>query len=461
MTPEGEKRGRPGPWLRWEVAAVTGICFLGLALRLFHYAQAPSLADNFDELTWSWSGLTLITRHMPYAWTNFHSYPVVEARYGFGTGFRLVHPYFDDPPLFSIMVGGFAWLRGARHLFDVTPALIRPVPILLSTATIALVAALGRRLLGRGAAIVGSALLAVAPGAVLFGRQVEAEALIAPIFLLSLLLLHRVHTGEGGRGAIFGILACCLLAPLAKFSGLAVAVVSALLLLTWGHWRAALGCIAAAVLSVGLFAAYGAAFDFNLWLAVIQEQSQRRHGVMSGYTFITSAAGLGRGLRDGWWALGWMGLALSLARARSDRSNLLALPAFVYAGVILLLTDERIGPIYGWYRISIYPLVYLGAGYLLWEAWRQLSPGLVLAGLALGGATATTVLFGGGRQWTPGPLPLLLAGAAVLVPVILANGRWGRRWHRPARLVVATAIALMMVACVGESLQLGSVYALI
>jgi 4-amino-4-deoxy-L-arabinose transferase-like glycosyltransferase len=448
--------GLPAAELCWLLAALA----LATFLRLHHYWLAPPLADNHDELTWSWSGLTLITRHVPYAWTNFHSYTQYYLLHANNTVYKVVHPYFDDPPLYSILLGGFAWLRGARDLVDVTPAMIRPVPIALSLVTVAQVHLLAHRLGHVWPARLGALALAVAPGAVLFGRQAEAESLFAPLLLGALLLTHRLLRRGGGRWTAAGILVCCFLAPLAKFSGLAVPAACGGLLLMAGRPRLAAGAVAAAVLSLAAFAVYGAAYDWHLFLAVIQEQSQRRTGIMAGYEFITSAAGLGRGLRDGWWTLGWLGAAYLLARARDDVEDFVAWPILVYATVIFLFTDQTHVPFYGWYRIAAYPLLHLAAGFLVWRALRDLSPAALLAVLVLGGATSLTVVFGG--LWVPGAATLVVLGGAVLLPALLAGRDDAPAQVRlAARIVAVCAVAGILLAAAAESWQLESVYALI
>ena len=54
-----------------------------------------------------------------------------------------------------------------------------------------------------------------------------------------------------------------------------------------------------------------------------------------------------------------------LLRGRSGpRPMLLATIAIVYAAVIAVAGDVLVQGRYGWYRIVLYPLIYLAAGYL-------------------------------------------------------------------------------------------------
>src|ERR687884_116526 len=76
---EDEFQGRPRSRLRLEsrrsqLILVACLITLGLGLRLFHYTRAPSALDNADESAWAWSGLTLLTKHVPYAWSFLPAY---------------------------------------------------------------------------------------------------------------------------------------------------------------------------------------------------------------------------------------------------------------------------------------------------------------------------------------------------------------------------------------------------
>jgi hypothetical protein len=104
---------------------------LAAALRFHEFTQAPVLADNQDPLQFAWAGLTLITKHVPYAWEYFGPYHYQVYVNSSGELLPIVHPWLNHPPLFALLVGGWAYILGARELSDVTVAMIRPVAIVL------------------------------------------------------------------------------------------------------------------------------------------------------------------------------------------------------------------------------------------------------------------------------------------------------------------------------------------
>src|SRR5207302_3843587 len=112
-----------------------------------------------------------------------------------------------------------------------------------------------------------------------------------PMVLLALIQIHRIHSGEGKRVAVATVLVLCLLLPLVKVSGVLIAGAIAVVLLSSGRWKLAVASGLTAAIGFGLFAAWGALFDFGLWLRVMAEWNSHRHGIMAGFEFISDSAG--------------------------------------------------------------------------------------------------------------------------------------------------------------------------
>jgi hypothetical protein len=459
----------PGPggdagwraWARWELPALVVTLLLALALRLHDYASAPAITDNGDELDWTWNGLGLIIHGSPYGWSNIHVYPNPAPLILNGKLFQVVHPFLDHPPLFGLLTGAVAWLQGARQLTDVTAAMIRPVPIACSLVALLLAYLLGRRVLGAAPALIGLLLLATAPAAVLLQRQVEAEALLAPLLLGSLLLAHSVVERPGRRAAVAGLLACCAVAPLVKVSGVAVAAIISAVLLGVGRWRLASATLAAGLTGLGAFFVYGAVFDWNLFLRVIAGSEARRYGILGVYQFIAAPAGpagANQTLRDGWWLLGWLGVALA-AFQRERRLDLLGWPIVGYAVVIMLFAEHI--SYYGWFRITIYPLVYLVAGGLAWRAIRDRSALGLLLLLTVGVFSVVSPLLGSGsnESWAPSPyLVIVFLGILVGPALLAARPQAGNRAGLAAQYTAVAAVALGVSANIVASINLAAIF---
>jgi len=447
---------RPPGWLRADWLFLVAVLLLALGLRLYQYTDAPRFHDNPDEVQFAWAGLSLLTQHAPQSWSYFPEY----GHYTWfvtpdGYSYPLVQPWLDHPPLFPLVTGAAAWLAGERSFVDITAAPIRIPVIWLSLIAIALMYALGRRVLGQRAAMIAAVLFATAPGAVLFSRSVETEALLAPLLLAALLAVHRLLSGDGGRGSIALLVACCALAPLVKVPGLAVGGSAAIVLLAERRWRLALIAVGAAVLGLAVFALYGLWQNWSLFVAIFQEQAAHRTGVMGAFEFIIEPAGLNRRFSDPWWLLGWIGVGALLATrlARRARLNVVAWPIVAYAATMLVMADVRVA-YFGWYRIAIYPLVYLAAGYLVWRVLTAPSPAGVGLLLITGGAAAAAAWFGG-------PTTLRIATGtlvAVLLAAILGSLAILRSNPRAARAITAALLVLIGVGNIIVSLQLSRLY---
>jgi hypothetical protein len=75
------------------------------------------------------------------------------------------------------------------------------------------------------------------------------------------------------------------------------------------------------------------------------------------------------GLTDWYWGLGIVGVGV-LATRSGSAARLIAWPAVAYVVVITLTANADLAGRYDWYRIPIYPMVYVGAGFLIAELAR-------------------------------------------------------------------------------------------
>jgi 4-amino-4-deoxy-L-arabinose transferase-like glycosyltransferase len=441
------------------------ILALGLFLRLHDYTQAPKLADNQDELAWTWAGLSLLEDHSPTSWSYLLAYPHVFAIPEPDNGQLLpgVHPWLDHPPLFAVLMGGYAWLAGERQFQDVSDAVIRLPVIALSLLTLLLTYILGRRLLGPAPALVGAALFALAPATVLDSREVESEAVLAPLLLLALLILHRLLRSESRRFEPLLLMLICVLAPLFKVPGASFGVIVGVVLAMHGRWRLAGLAVTMSCLGLLLYAWYGILVDWQRFLAVIEFQASRHSGLLGAYEFISAPSFTDRiSLHDGWWLLGWLALAAVAYQRRGRRADLLlAWPVVAYAGALMLLADPSATHRFGWYRFAVYPLVYLAAADLVITAVSRPTLVPIALLLLLPGATSTLGGHASGAAWNP-PLLLTFGLVAVLVGACIAVGREALREQNArlsrSQLAVAAALGLILALNVVQSFRLADVY---
>jgi len=439
----------------WEVPVVAGAAFLGLLLRLDQYRNVPYTAPNPDEWNWAWAGLSQLLGMPSTGWSLFwQAYPeAVRSAPPPPFSEPLVHPYIDAPPLFSWLVGISAWLDGDRTLTDVVhDPNYRLLGIGLSIVALVLAYLLGRLVIGSLPSLVGLWLMAVAPIPVVLHRLVAAEQLLAVLLLAALLAVFHLRRTPGNRAWLALLLACCLIAPGVKTPGLVIGASAVLLFVARRQFRLAALAGAAAVVGELAVLAYTASLDWHSYSAEVAIRASQLSG-LTGYRFITNTTGFdGQQAVDGWWLLGWLGLAEVIGRRRADW-DLLTVPAVVYLLLMLGSAAQYSGG-YGWYRITVIPIVYLFAGRFLWLAAAELSWPRLALGAALGIATAA--------NWAV-PLHLkfdpTLLGAVVLVAVLPALVAMLRPELRAwARLGAYGLLVLLVPISLVEVANLAAIY---
>ena len=440
---------------QWELVAAGGAAVLGLLLRLTQFTSIPFRAPNPDEWNWTWSGLSQLEGMPPTGWTLFwNAYPH-DVWQGAPPPYiePLVHPWVDAPPLFSWIVGLAGWLGGDRTLLDaINDPKPRLIGIALSIVALVLVYLLGRAVLGIGPSVAGVWLLAVSPIPVVLDRLVAAEQLLAVLLLASTIAVLHLREDRPDRRWLWLLLAASAVAPAVKASGLVVGVSGALLLLGSRQFRlAGLTAATTAVAQLGVLG-YEAGLNWPAYAAEVAMRGSQLSG-FTGLRFITNTTGFdNQQAYDGWWLLGWLGVAEILGR-RHRNLDLIAVPCVLYL-LILLGTAAEYTSGYGWYRLTVMPLVYLSAGRFLWLAAIELS--WIRLGLVAVLAIATA------QNWAE-PLHIHfsailiagLVGLAVLPAfVAMADGRL-RSWARLAALAIL--VALIPVGII-ETAELGFIY---
>ena len=360
--------------LHWSLLA--GICLVGLALRLHNLEINPRADANWDELDWAWVGVSLLSGRGPTGWSLYQLKHQAYAGHVVGlvhippqTTIALVRPWLDHPPLFALLVGAWSWLSGAHTIEALTfVGTIRPLAVILSTATLALTYVLGARIVGPRVALLSVAFMAVTPAAIILGRIVESEQLLTPIWLLT--LLAALAAVDGRRRLLPLVLLGCAITPLIKVPGIVVGLSVAGAFLYHRRWTWAAGAAAAAVVGLAAFGAWGAAWDWTDFQAVVLGMAHRKENLLSGYVWLVTPTGDNSQVPDPWWIFGWLGIAAAAALGRKE-SIWLAWPAAAYLLLMTALASIDWASQYGWYRIPVLPFAYLGTGYLLREAWRR------------------------------------------------------------------------------------------
>jgi 4-amino-4-deoxy-L-arabinose transferase-like glycosyltransferase len=360
------------------------ILLMGNRLRSFSYATVPHPGEVTDEYAYGWLGLNLIKEKYPISWSSLSSYKSVslekinvDSLYDKNPAippFPIVKPFFDHPPLFGLITGGYAYLKGARSMVETSVSLLRRPMLKIALLTTILIYLLGTRFYGWKVGLLASLLYSIIPTAVISSRLALMENGLIPLFLGSLLLADFYFTT---KKKIYWYLAglCVFIAVLFKLSGVSLALTLILAALYFGKKNKRFlitTVLISTILPLILFIVYGAFFDWQVFLATFVKNSQRFYG--AGAEIFLQAVAQSRlttyrFLTDGWILFGWISLFLLAfsERKKTKGGTLIYFSVISYLTVFLLFGSES----YGWYKFPFYPFLILAIARLVQKLFEK------------------------------------------------------------------------------------------
>lgn len=375
----GESRSARG----FALACLLLTC-LAVPMRAYEYTAAPDFRSNMDELFNMWNGWQLLEDGTSRGWSLWNQYygsEVTRESYDYwreqpiGT----IQPYFEHPPLFHMMAGAVVRIGGAEHFTHAKHAHARLLPIALSIIAMWLCIAIGRRLGGRGAALLGGLLHAVMPIVSLQSRTVKGDALVTVLLPASVLLYLRWRESRRRRELAAAAFVAGL-AVLAKIPAIAILVALGALLVMEKRYR-----------DLALFSAVGLATSSLLLLYAATDWGQFWHAQEVQGTIRQVSPDVFSS-----WVLGaqidhnrvgrpmllflWLAFAVACGKWGREKAAVLVVPLLAYVVALALPSGTWH---YGWYLLPLYPILCAGAGSYLRDLWAKpdLLGGFLVAGL--------------------------------------------------------------------------------
>src|SRR4030065_2698458 len=177
-----------------SIILLAAIVILGNTLREFSYAEVPNPGETRDEYSFGWLGISLLKDRFPVAWSGIKAYgssdyQKINVDHIFDKDeylplFPINKPCFYHPPVFGLLVGGYAYAKGVRTFQDASVIILRRPVLKLGIATTILVFILANLLFGKGVAILSSLLYSTVPTIVISSRLALAETGYIPLFLV-------------------------------------------------------------------------------------------------------------------------------------------------------------------------------------------------------------------------------------------------------------------------------------
>lgn len=339
---------------RFTLVIFIGVLILGLLLRTNNLYTWPRLGATFDEYAWTWQGMNLIQKGIPESWSPHPQYKNAKSIIYRETHFRIVKPYLEHPPVFGLVVGGFALLNGADNMFDLTIYNIRPLAVVLGLLSIIMVYVLTSQLYDRKTGLIASLLYATIPTIVVGSRIVQNENFFIPFWLLALFLTVKFIKTKKGLFRNLAAIICGLLL-LAKIPWIAAFGSIFLILLYLKKYKDLYKFSLIVLLFFIGYMFYGFYFDQNLFISLWGLQLNRYDlTFQSIYALFLKPYLVDRFYLDGWIYFGWFAFILVLLN--DLKKNYVIIFALLSYFVIFLagIPDE---PSHGWYRYPFYPFL--------------------------------------------------------------------------------------------------------
>jgi 4-amino-4-deoxy-L-arabinose transferase-like glycosyltransferase len=332
---------------------ILALVLLGsIFLRLHRYILFPQRGATSDEYTYSFLGLSLLTRGVPESWSFFPGYKNMMPLTIDGIFFPMVKPYFDHPPLYGLLAGGWELIFGHNTYAKINLASLRLLPLTLVMLTSLMVFLLINKLYDFKTAIRSLVIFSTVTIFVMNSRVSVAENLFTLILMISLVCLSYWKRLDRKRIIILGLLSGA--AFLTKVLGITVYVtILTILILRQERFKNLFIFSLIFLVLAALFPLYGAYYNWQLFLLIQDQQSVRPIGPETLPYLFSMPIIVNKIVYDGWYIFGFISI---ITLATSAKKHLMVIiPFFVYL-VLCILSLTKQGQS-GWYLIPFFPFI--------------------------------------------------------------------------------------------------------
>ncbi len=356
------------------------ILILGALLKFYNYDVYPQRGATSDEYTYSFLGVSLLTKGVPISWSHFDGYRNREDLAIKGIYFPIVWPYFDHPPLNGLIVGAWSLLWGGDTFERIQLSVIRVVPIVLSTLSTLFVYLIARRRYGFRVGLWALLIYSTATIMVIHSRVVLAENLLTPLMLFALYFYDVKHKRIQSIHALaLGIFAG--LSFWTKEAGVSVFfILMALMIMDRIRRSLIINFILVSILIMAGYIWYGMYFDASVFWSIMTTQATRDIGPKTLQYLLTTPIIVNKVYHDGWYFLGFLSLFAGLSQAKNLR--IILVPAFTYFILLLVILTQEAQM--GWYLIPLFPFMAIATAYLLVESVEQVNWYVIVLPLFVG-----------------------------------------------------------------------------
>lgn len=354
---------------------------------LFYVWTGNSILDNF----WHPTSLTIFEKENPQLiWrSQYKNTNPIEA-----FGYRISDPWFDHPPLATILIALPARLLGYRDFNQIPHMVVRASALFASLFTLLMTYVLARDVFNKYVGLISLVILSLWPLAAFSERQSYLENIMTPFWLLSLWLTWKQRKKTAHPRLLVVLIMSNFVLAWSKIIGYLGIGIS--IFFTWKYNRKTSLIVLVGGICTGLlYLVYGQLVGGSYFWHNLLNQGERGAYVTSIFHILNNPEIYGL-IEDGWWYLGWFGL-LYIAGSKTKERTFISLSALFWMIALFMLAGPQSNS--PWYRYPIYPLLSISIGVILADGWNRLSliPEIILlllggTGYALAGITIPSPL---------------------------------------------------------------------
>lgn len=338
------------------------LIILAFLLRVWHYEYFPIGGETADESAWTMLGASLIQTRIPASWSFFAAYQNYHYLEGLYQA-PIVRPVLDQPPLFALLPGAAHSLKSTWLALPSFKVIRLPL-VLLGTINVALFWLVAQKFfLKKNWALFATLLFATIPSLVFGSRLVLAENLLVTWSLLALWLSFALPN----RKTFLLLIGVGAAAVFTKVAGLTIPVSLVLYGLMMKKKVFVQTGLIGAIIGLGLFALYGAVYNWPLFVSVFLTQSARDIGLATLQNRLFLHPTLVKHVFfDGWKILGLFALVFSFGKKPAQKNFLLVQIMAIVSLLFIALTVGE-STFHGWYDLMLWPMLVLAIGRMVEE----------------------------------------------------------------------------------------------
>lgn len=346
------------------IVLMWGLIFFGVFLRTLRADKFPT-SPNDDGVFYVWTGNSVLDNPLrPISHSIFTTNPSLiwwsqfkDFRPDERFGMKIVRPWFDHPPLATLLIALPARLLGYTDFSQLPAMLVRYPALLASIATMLFAFLVARRWFGASAAYLALVFLATTPYFVFAQRQSYMENFIVPTFLASLWFLLRFED-YGRRFDLWWAMGLAAAVGWMKIPAFAFPFMVAGWLFHQAKKREGMIALGVSFVSPAVYALYGFFIDKAAFFRTLVFQGER--GAFPG-SFLDTLVNphFYQPFLDGWYIFGLV-LAIALALSGEKRAKIFG---WFFAGwvIALFLVSGKMNNS-PWYKYPLIPFMAMALG---------------------------------------------------------------------------------------------------